>query len=50
MSSFLLEQTRANMEYLEQAEKAIILSLFNKQENVNKKMNIFQKSYLCSLA
>lgn len=36
MSSYLLEQTRGTMETLEQGEKAIILSLFNKQENVKK--------------
>lgn len=34
MSSFLLEQTRTTMESIEQTEKAIVLALFSKQENV----------------
>jgi hypothetical protein len=35
MSSFLLENIRSNMETLEQTEKAIVMCLFNKLENVN---------------
>lgn len=34
MSSFLLENIRSNMEMTEQTEKAIVLCLFNKLDNV----------------
>jgi len=38
MSSFLLENIRSNMEVIEQTEKAIVMCLFNKLENVNFKI------------